>query len=168
MHLKGEIFFGQVYRHEFEIVSPDLGNSVHVGQNVLHHKNKAIHKLWIHNLSEEVRNVLDIHLQGIVYHFEDTSSSSPLKKINELNDNRYLRRSGENLAAFLYFLQQKHQKEFQNIENQIHSVAPFFDIFDLAPDRLNENQIELVGLKKVRMLILMLMTFPMELCVLWL
>jgi predicted ATPase len=83
-----------------------------------------------------------------IYHFHDTGSSSPLKQINALNDNRNLRENGENLAAFLYYLQEKQPKDFQNIENQIRSVAPFFERFDLAPDRLNEKQIELRWLEK--------------------
>jgi predicted ATPase len=68
--------------------------------------------------------------------------------MNELNDNRSLRENGRNLAAFLYYLQQKHPQSFQRIENQIRSVAPFFDRFDLEPDRLNETQIELRWLEK--------------------
>ncbi|HSK72144.1 MAG TPA: AAA family ATPase [Pyrinomonadaceae bacterium] len=83
-----------------------------------------------------------------IYHFHDTGSDSPMKRMNPINDNRNLRENGENLAAFLYYLQEKYPKEFQNIENQIRSVAPFFDRFDLAPDRLNESQIELRWLEK--------------------
>lgn len=83
-----------------------------------------------------------------IYHFPDTGKDSPLKRMNELNDNRYLRESGENLAAYLYYIQERHLKDFTSIENQIRSVAPFFGSFDLYPDRLNENQIELRWLEK--------------------
>lgn len=83
-----------------------------------------------------------------VYHFEDTSDTSPLKKLSRLSDNRHLRRNGENLPSFLYYLQERHPKEFESIESQISSVAPFFDSFDLYPDRLNETQIELRWLEK--------------------
>jgi predicted ATPase len=94
-------------------------------------------------------NPKNIHLESFqIYHFHDTGKDSPMKRVNGLNDNRYLRETGKNLAAFLYFLQEKDPKEFQNIENQIRSVAPFFDNFDLAPDRLNEKQIELRWLEK--------------------
>jgi len=82
------------------------------------------------------------------YHFQDAGDNSLMKEMNFLHDNRDLNENGDNLVAFLYFLQKKHQKEFQNIENQIRSVAPFFDRFDLAPDRLNEKQIELRWLEK--------------------
>jgi predicted ATPase len=83
-----------------------------------------------------------------IYHFHDTSESSVLKQASELNDNRYLAEDGRNLAAYLYFLQEKHPKSLQKIEMQVRSIAPFFDRFDLAPDRLNEKQIELRWLEK--------------------
>lgn len=43
-----------------------------------------------------------------VYHFHDTSSTSPLKKTSKVDDNRYFRRDGSNIAAFLYLLKNKH------------------------------------------------------------
>lgn len=97
----------------------------------------------------EYEKFIDTYLKSFkIYHFHDTSKDSSLKGMNELNDNRYLRENGENLAAYLYYLQEKHPKEFQIIEQQIRSVAPFFDRFDLASDRLNENQIELRWLEQ--------------------
>lgn len=78
-----------------------------------------------------------------VYHFHDTSQSSLMKRMNRINDNRYLHEDGENLAAFLYYLQEKHPENFKQIELNIRSVAPFFDRFELEPDRLKEEQIEL-------------------------
>ena len=83
-----------------------------------------------------------------IYHFQDAGETSPMKGIVFLSDNRKLNENGNNLASFLYFLREKHPKEFQNIENQIRSVAPFFDRFDLAPDRLSGKQIELLWLEK--------------------
>jgi predicted ATPase len=38
-----------------------------------------------------------------LYHFHDTSTSSPMKKTADVNDNRYLRPDGKNLAAFRGF-----------------------------------------------------------------
>ncbi|WP_375561369.1 AAA family ATPase [Bernardetia sp. OM2101] len=84
------------------------------------------------------------HLESFkIYHFHDTSSTSPLKAPSQINDNRYLAENGRNLAAYLYYLQEKHPKSFKQIEFIVRSVAPFFDRFDLQPDRLNEKQIEL-------------------------
>lgn len=83
-----------------------------------------------------------------VYHFQDASERSSIKIPSRINDNRVLRGDGANLAAFLYFLQEKHGKEFENIERHISEVAPFFDRFDLAPDRLNSENIELRWVEK--------------------
>ena len=47
-----------------------------------------------------------------LYHFHDTSSSSPLKKTADLHDNRYLRPDGANLPAFLYYLRHKHETSY--------------------------------------------------------
>lgn len=78
-----------------------------------------------------------------IYHFHDTGDSSPLRTPADLNDNIALREDGANLAAFLYFLQEKHEKHFRRIEYIVKSVAPYFERFQLQPDRLNEQRINL-------------------------
>ena len=78
-----------------------------------------------------------------VYHFHDTSDSSPMKAMSDIHDNYQLRRDGSNLAAFLYYLKQKEPKHFKRIELIIKSIAPFFDHFVLEPNRLNEQKIQL-------------------------
>ncbi len=83
-----------------------------------------------------------------VYHFQDVSVLSRIMEPSRINDNREIRENGSNLAAYLYFLQEKHPQDFENIERQIRSVAPFFNKFNLAPDRLNAEHIELRWLEK--------------------
>ncbi|MCW3787228.1 AAA family ATPase [Plebeiibacterium sediminum] len=78
-----------------------------------------------------------------VYHFHDTGDKSPMKGNCNIHDNWKLNRDGSNLAAFLYFLKIKHKKNFIRIEKTIQSIAPFFDKFDLKPNRLNEEKIQL-------------------------
>ncbi|MDJ1473461.1 AAA family ATPase [Xanthocytophaga flava] len=78
-----------------------------------------------------------------IYHFHDTGFNSPMKQFARLHDNEFLREDGSNLAAFLYFLQKKKESSFQMIEATIRSIAPFFKSFDLTPNRLNEDTIEL-------------------------
>lgn len=78
-----------------------------------------------------------------LYHFHDTSSSSPMKKTGDLNDNRYLRPDGSNLAAFLYYLRRKHEDSYRMIRRTIQRVAPFFDDFLLEPQKLNPDKIRL-------------------------
>ena len=60
-----------------------------------------------------------------------------------MNDNRYLRQDGSNLAAFLYLLREKHEDSYRFLRNTIRLVAPFFDDFVLKPRELNEDTIHL-------------------------
>lgn len=78
-----------------------------------------------------------------LYHFHDTSSSSPMKRTADVNDNRFLRPDGSNLASFLYYLSQKHETAYTLIRRTVQRVAPFFDDFLLEPQRLNEDKIRL-------------------------
>lgn len=78
-----------------------------------------------------------------VYHFHDTSSSSPMRGQCEINDNSFLRDNASNLAAYLYMLMQTDEKAFRLIEGTIHSIAPYFKRFDLRPDPISPNKISL-------------------------
>jgi predicted ATPase len=78
-----------------------------------------------------------------VYHFHDTSDHAAVKGASDLHDNQYLRPQAENLAAFLYWLQQKRPDHMANIRDTVRQIAPFFDDFRLRPSRLNESKIRL-------------------------
>jgi predicted ATPase len=79
----------------------------------------------------------------IVYHFQDTSDTSAVRQMADVDDNRFFRSNAANLPAYLYWLQEKHPLEFRQIEEHVRLVAPFFDGFVLAPSRLNERKIKL-------------------------
>jgi predicted ATPase len=84
------------------------------------------------------------HLGGWrLYHLHDTSQSSPMRKTAKVDDNSYLRPDGSNLAAFLYYLQQKHPTSYSLIRRTIQRVTPFFDDFKLDPLRLKPDDIKL-------------------------
>ena len=78
-----------------------------------------------------------------LYHFHDTSASSLIKKTVAVDDNRHLRHDGSNLAAFLYYLREKHGRSYDMIRRTVQLVAPFFDDFILEPRRLDEDTIRL-------------------------
>ena len=78
-----------------------------------------------------------------LYHFHDTSSSSPMKKTADVNDNRYLRPEGSNLASFLYYLREKDAASYGLIRRTVQRIAPFFDDFVLEPQKLNPEKIRL-------------------------
>jgi predicted ATPase len=84
------------------------------------------------------------HLQNWrLYHFHDTSNSSPMKKNASLNDNLFLKPDGSNLSAFLFYLSEKHQTAYSLIRSAVQRVAPFFDDFQLHPLKLKPDTIQL-------------------------
>jgi len=78
-----------------------------------------------------------------LYHFHDTSDAASVKAACVLEDNRFLRPDASNLAAFLYYLEQKRPEHFRNIEDTIRQIAPFFERFTLEPSRLRPDRIRL-------------------------
>jgi predicted ATPase len=78
-----------------------------------------------------------------LYHFHDTSSSSPMRKTAKVDNNGFLRPDGSNLAAFLYFLRETHSDSYGLIQRTVQRVAPFFDDFRLEPLQRNPDSIKL-------------------------
>lgn len=63
-------------------------------------------------VSQYVTNVLK---DWRVYHFHDTSAEAPVKKLSDINDTAFLRADAGNLAAFLWYMQQKSTKHYERI-----------------------------------------------------
>lgn len=78
-----------------------------------------------------------------VYHFHDTSLTSPMRQLSRVGDNEYLRHDGSNLAAFLYKLKNSDPKRFNLIEGTIRTIAPYFKEFKLTPNKIMEGFIGL-------------------------
>lgn len=93
-----------------------------------------------HIAAQQITRDLDSYQ---VYHFHDTSDNAEVKGVCNLDDNRRLRPQAENLAAYLFYLQQKHPDHFSLIEDTVKQIAPFFDRFELHPRQLNQSQIRL-------------------------
>jgi predicted ATPase len=96
-------------------------------------------------LSDNRRKYVKQYLDSFrVYHFHDTSKNAPLRATARIADTRFLKSDGSNLAAFLYDLQQNHERSFNMIEAVIKLIAPYFERFDLLPNgdyiRLNWRQ----------------------------
>ena len=95
-------------------------------------------------LDGEIGRNVRSHLDGWrVYHFHDTGAMSPLKKTADVDDNRFFRADGANLAAFLHYLSHKHRGSYDLIRRTVRLVASFFDDFVLEPQALNEEKIRL-------------------------
>jgi len=78
-----------------------------------------------------------------VYHFHDTSKSSPMKQPCNINNYYSLAVDGGNLPAFLYFIKNHHEDSYTKIVKTVQRVAPFFHDFILEPDIANEDMIKL-------------------------
>lgn len=79
----------------------------------------------------------------IVYHFHDTSKTSPMRQACPVGDNVTLRHDASNLAAVLYRLRQTDLSAYRLIEATVRSVAPYFKRFRLAPMLTDESRIKL-------------------------
>lgn len=109
--------------------------------NILKNYNEA-------SISDESGSGIPIQVRKFIdswriYHFHDTSSSSAMKTTQDLHNNRSLRPDGSNLAAFLYYLREKHKTSYEFIRGTVRQIAPFFDDFVLEPLALNENKLRL-------------------------
>ncbi|MEG0011763.1 MAG: AAA family ATPase [Muribaculaceae bacterium] len=104
----------------------------------------AVEESNLKNSNQERANYIKNYLSSFsIYHFHDTSSTSPMRGMCELSDNSFLRDNGANLASYLYKLEQTDLKAFRLIEGVIKSIAPYFKRFNLKPDAINPNKISL-------------------------
>lgn len=87
-------------------------------------------------------------LSWIVYHFHDTGETAPMKQQCALNDNGWLRPDGANIAAYLYLLRERFPEHYRRIVDTVRLVAPFFADFNLRPNPLDPNSIQLEWLEK--------------------
>jgi predicted ATPase len=95
-------------------------------------------------LTDYTRRWADRHFGNWrIYHLEDTSASSPIRKTAKVDDNEFLRADGSNLASFLYFLKERHSESYGLIQRAVQRVTPFFDDFRLQPLRLKPDDIKL-------------------------
>lgn len=77
----------------------------------------------------------------IVYHFHDTSMTSPMRRDADVANHREFAADGGNLAPFLAHLRQQHPTRYQRIRETIQIVAPYFDDFLLEPRMLGPREV---------------------------
>lgn len=110
----------------------------------LHTYDSAVEESNIKNLSiPRAKHIKNYIKNFIVYHFHDTSKTSPMRGDCNVDDNETLRHDGANLAAFLYRLQETEPKALKLIEGIVSSIAPYFKGFKLQKSRLFPNKIKL-------------------------
>lgn len=107
------------------------------------HRESIFQEQAMRRLKSFKKFLIDQALHVVVYHFHDTSASSKMRQPCDVDDNRFLRPDAANLAAFLYYLNQRHENVYRRIVSTIRSVAPFFQDFALEPSKLNPQKIQL-------------------------
>ena len=91
--------------------------------------------------------VFDSVSSWVVYHFHDTSESSSIRRAGKIAENEALQADGGNLAAYLYRLRHTHPSDYREIVKVIQLAAPFFRDFNLRPNPLNPEYIQLEWLQ---------------------
>ncbi|MDQ8192008.1 AAA family ATPase [Roseibacillus persicicus] len=129
---------GQLFVHDEWITKETNGDEL--GAILPNSKIESRLKNETDELSKQLFKELDSYR---VYHFHDTSETAAMKVACDLEDNRFLRPQAENLAAYLYYLQERQPDHFSLIEDTIRQVAPFFEGFRLSPSRLNKDKIRI-------------------------
>ncbi len=154
-NLKGVIEFNKVNRYYFRLNPNQAGNLYYYSEGTQYNREGSLswdevdlgngysESTLINKQSGRYYYVKWYMTSFRVFHFHDTSKTAKIKQPCHIFDNQYLREDGANLAAYLYALQQTNIKNFKRIEMVIRSVAPYFEKFDLKPDRLNPDSIRL-------------------------
>lgn len=91
-------------------------------------------KLPIQKIGGEIHAYVMPVMQDVqVYHFHDTSDSALVKQKRTIHDYEYLRHDASNLATYLMYLRDMFPDNFNQIQDVIRLVAPFFGEFLLRP-----------------------------------
>jgi len=64
-----------------------------------------------------------------VYHFNDTTPESPLRRRSAVDETTYLRANGGNLPAFLFYLQENYSDAYRRIVQTLQQLLPWFEGF---------------------------------------
>ncbi len=78
--------------------------------------------------------ILSMLRRIIVHQFHNTSPTARLRNKWDVEDGRWLKEDGANLAPFLYRLQRNEPKYYQRIVETIRLILPFFATFELEPE----------------------------------
>ncbi len=79
------------------------------------------------------RYILNLLKRCVVYQFHNTSESARIRQRWDINDNRFLRDDGANLAPLLLRLRDVEPRAYARIVEVIRLIAPFFGDFVLEP-----------------------------------
>jgi predicted ATPase len=75
------------------------------------------------------------------YHFHDTSAQSRIRNKSYIEDNKYLRHDGGNLAAYLFRLSRQSPDTYSRIVRTVRQIVPDFSDFELGQSVLDSQSI---------------------------
>ncbi|GAB1416537.1 AAA family ATPase [Paludibacter sp.] len=154
-HLSGRVEFNNTNGYEFKLLRDQGDRFFFEYEHSLFHKKEYLdwyiesfgegyaESKLIDSMRPVAKHVRNYFESFKIFHFHDTSTTAKIKRTSNINDNWFLKEHGENLAAFLNFLQITNPNEFKRIEMVVRSVAPYFERFNLQPDRINSDIIRL-------------------------
>lgn len=136
-------FYFTLQKSDYSLFIKNVGTSFKAsnGWHDANFEQNVLETTFRYSKKRQAFYVNDLLKEFEVYHFHDTGDTSPMKSQSNINDNFALKRDGSNLSAFLYFLKLMHNKHFLRIERTVKSIAPFFEKFQLEPNRLDTNTI---------------------------
>ena len=160
-HIEGLIDFSNTNAFYFKL-APAIGGKAFIEGsgnyfNSQKDDSKEYKKLWdwsswdqavpessiIDNATWQSGYLKDFMKSFAVYHFHDTSISSPMRRACKIEDNEFLRYDASNLAAYMYRFQINEPQNFKLIEGTIRSIAPYFKRFKLHENQNNKGMISL-------------------------
>lgn len=97
------------------------------------HRESGLSEPWVVD-DPTVRFIRGLISRCRVYQFHDTSVGSFLRGKPSVDDNRYLRADGGNLAAVLLRLEREQLDLFKEINRHIQAVLPWLNRFILEPE----------------------------------
>ncbi|ACK64708.1 SMC domain protein [Rippkaea orientalis PCC 8801] len=84
-------------------------------------------------VDKTAQTILFLLQNCVVYQFHNTSETARIRQRWDIEDNRYLREDGANLASFLLRIRESNYKVYSRIVQTIRLIAPFFLDFVLEP-----------------------------------
>ena len=92
-------------------------------------------QLLIHAATDDTaRVILSILRRFNVYQFHNTSTTARIRTKWNLNDNRFLKEDGANIAPLLLRLKDQEGRSYQRIVDTLRLILPFFSDFELEPN----------------------------------
>jgi len=124
----------------------------HTGWWQLRESNDAISSLVIEakgNSSDAIysKYIYDTIMSWKVYHFHDTSSTTPMRNWQSVEDNDTLRHDASNIASFLFRLREESKTVYREILEACQIVVPYLKEFLLKEQIYEKNG----GIKKVNL-----------------